>query len=143
MVSKYYTIEECLNMIEEPNRTISFKILRENIDLFSKVQGSTNNHQAWEGGYLDHITEVMNIACLLYHSLNNARKLPFSLSDSLFILYLHDIEKPLRFESSGDGSWKNKDSLETKEQKQDFRERKLREYGIILTEEQENALKYV
>ena len=50
-----YTIEEMIQMIDEPNRSACFRIINENRKLFQTVQGSTNNHQAWPGGYWDHV----------------------------------------------------------------------------------------
>ena len=35
----------------------------------------------------------MNIAVVLYERLNSIRPLPFSLSDLLLVVYLHDVEK--------------------------------------------------
>ncbi|MCU0687543.1 MAG: hypothetical protein MUF34_35755 [Polyangiaceae bacterium] len=61
------------------------------------MQGSTNNHQAWRGGDLDHVAEVMNIAVVLFEQLSKKRPLPFSLSDILLVVVLHDIEKPWPF----------------------------------------------
>jgi hypothetical protein len=39
----------------------------------------------------------MNIAIELYKNLGSHRPLPFSLSDVLLILYLHDLEKPWKY----------------------------------------------
>ena len=60
----YRTIEELLDLIDEPNGSICKKILFDNRKLFQTVQGSTNNHQNWPGGYFDHVQEIMNIAVL-------------------------------------------------------------------------------
>lgn len=138
----YYTIEDMLGMIDEPNRTACLRIFSENRKLFRTVQGSTNNHQAWPGGYADHVQEVMNIAVLLHRSLGAARPLPFSLSDLLLVVYLHDMEKPWKYELRGDGELHHKPEMQTKEDHQRFRMRKLLEYGITLTPEQENGMKY-
>lgn len=142
-MSKYYTIEDMISMIDGLNQSACLKLLNDNIKLFKVVSGSTNNHQAWYGGYYDHIQEVMNIAILLYPTLHNLRALPFSLSDSLLILFLHDIEKPWKYELREDGQLYHVPALQTKEQQHEFREHKLKEYNIVLTEAQKNALKYV
>ncbi len=96
MKQEYHTLNELIDMIDEPNRNICLQVLDKNKELFTVARGSSHNHQAWEGGYLNHITEVMNIAKVLYEPLNTLRPLPFSLSDSLLVLYLHDLEKPWR-----------------------------------------------
>lgn len=143
MKPKYYTIEEMLDMVDEPNRSGAVKILNDNRKLFQTVQGSTNNHQNWPGGYFDHVQEIMNIAILLYEKLSSARPLPFSLSDLLLIVYLHDLEKPWKYDLGEDGQLYFKPSMQTKVDHHNFRMKKLGEYGIKLTDEQLNGLKYV
>lgn len=143
MQPRYYRIEEMLEMIDEPQRSLCGKILDDNRKLFQTVQGSTNNHQAWLGGYYDHVQEIMNVAILLYAHMNSARPLPFSLSDALFIVFLHDIEKPWKYELGADGALHEIPALRDKTAQHEFRMKKLQEYGIALTENQQNALKYV
>lgn len=108
---------------------------RKESERISTTQGSSHNHQAWAGGYEEHIKQVLNIAIDYYESLNNFRPLTFSLSDALVVLFIHDLEKP----------WK-KDHSETFKDKKNralFRVDKAAAYDITLTEEQQNALKYV
>jgi hypothetical protein len=143
MPHRYRRIEEMIEMIDEPNRSACATILADNRDLFQKVQGASHNHQAWPGGYFDHVQEVMNIALVLYHELSALRLLPFSVSDALLVLFLHDIEKPWKYEIDNDGKLKYKEALKTKADCHIFRNQKLREYGIVLTAEQENGMKYV
>ncbi len=143
MKKKYHSLESMLELIEEPNRTACEHILNDNLELFKTAKGSSNNHHTWLGGYYDHIQEVMNIAIILYTTLNSLRPLPFSLSDVLLVLYLHDIEKPWRYDLGDDGKLDNKPDLDTPEKQHIFREKKLKEYGILLTEEQKNGLRYV
>ena len=143
MKPQYYGLEELIGFIDEPNRDPCNRILKENLDLFKKVQGSTNNHQAWPGGYLDHITEAMNYGIVFYHTLDSIRFLPFSLSDSLLVLFLHDIEKPWAYEIGSDGILKRKDGMSDKESLHKFRAKRLEEYGIKLTPEQQNGMRYV
>lgn len=117
--------------IESPQREACLRLLEENWERFSKAWGSTHNHQAWSGGYLDHVCAVMRIACELHGLWGD--KLPFSLSDALVVLYLHDLEKP----------WKGVINFPDKESKALFREEKIREYGIVLNEDQWNGMRYV
>ncbi len=142
MKPKYHTIEEMIRMIDESNRAACFRILEDNLRLFQKVQGSTNNHQNWSGGYFDHVQEIMNIAVVLYERLDSIRPLPFLLSDLLLVVFLHDIEKPWKYELDDDDLLHHKTSMKTKEDHQRFRMAKLAEYGIIFTSEQENGMKY-
>lgn len=143
-----YTIPEILEMIDEPNRTACKKIYASNEQLFKTAPGSSHNHQAWKGGYNHHITEVMNI-CLMLYPIYKMRPLNFSLSDALLVMFLHDLEKP----------WKNEldDEIKNlapiirigeahygfKKRRKAFRQRKIKEYNIQLTSQQQNALEYV
>ncbi|OGN03949.1 MAG: hypothetical protein A2831_00060 [Candidatus Yanofskybacteria bacterium RIFCSPHIGHO2_01_FULL_44_17] len=136
------TIVQALFLIDGPSRNICNKILTENFNLFSRVQGSSYNHQTWEGGYLDHITEVMNWAVVLYGAISRERTLPFSLSDALLVLFLHDIEKPWKYKLTLGNQLKIRTSLKSKEAQKEFRDKKLSEYGIVLSAEQENAMRY-
>lgn len=139
---KYYTVEEMLAMIDEPNRSACLKILEDNRKIFQIVQGSTNNHQNWPGGYFDHVQEIMNIAVILYDKLSSVRPLPFSLSDLLLVVYFHDIEKPWKYELGEDGQLHHKATMKNKSDHQRFRMEKLAEYGVKFTAEQENGMKY-
>lgn len=66
-------------------------------DFFYPAPGSSANHQAWPGGYLDHLQETFIIAEDFYKVMNQRRKLPFSLEDVKLVLFLHDIEKPFKY----------------------------------------------
>lgn len=142
MKPEYLTVEQMLEMIDEPNRSACAMILADNLNLFQTVQGSTNNHQAWSGGYFDHVQEIMNIAVVLYERLCSIRPLRFSLSDLLLVVYLHDIEKPWKYELREDGQFYHKPAFGSKEDQHRFQAAKLAEYGVALTPEQENGLKY-
>jgi hypothetical protein len=140
----YLTIEENIALIDEPNRDCCLEILENNRQLFELVRGSTHNHQTWEGGYIDHVTDGMNYGRHLYvFDTAFGRPLPFSLSDALLVFFLHDLEKPWRIIVSGDGTVMNRPGLETKAQFKEFREAKLTEHGIVLNPTQHNALTYV
>lgn len=142
MKPNYHTIEQMLGMIDEPNRSACLRILADNKKLFQTVQGSTNNHQNWPGGYFDHVQEIMNIAVVLYEQLSSIRPLPFSLSDLLLVVYLHDVEKPWKYELHDDGQLHHKATMQNKEDHQRFRMAKLTKYGVVFTPEQENGMKY-
>jgi hypothetical protein len=129
-------------LINEPNGSACAKILADNRQLFQAVQGSSFNHQAWPGGYLDHVQETMNIGIVLYNQFNSLRPLPFSPSDLLLVLYLHDIEKPWKYELREDGQIRYKPNMRSKSNQRIFRLTKLLEYGIILNAEQGNGLEY-
>ncbi len=88
----YLQFNECIDLI--PNAESLRNIVRDHFMLVMDAPGSTGNHQAWQGGYVDHVTETMNIATQMYFKFEELRGLPFVLSDPLVVLYLHDLEKP-------------------------------------------------
>lgn len=144
MTPKYFTIEELINFIDEPNRTACMKIYRENRKLFETIPGSTHNHQAWRSGYIEHINEVCNYAYYLYDfDASFGRPLPFSKSDGILIMFLHDLEKPWRIEVMEDGTVCNRPGLDTKEAFKKFRENMLEQYNLKLSDFQRNGLDYV
>ena len=138
----YLDINSLLSLLGDPNRSQFWTMIHDHKTRFITAQGSSHNHQAWEGGYLDHVAETMNIACRLYQTLNAARRLPFELEEALEVMFLHDIEKPFKeggFLIDTDG---NKVEA-TKANRKGFRRNLITKYGIRLTEEQDNALEYV
>lgn len=139
----YYTMDQLIEMLDEPNCSAARRLYTENRDRFLSARGSSHNHQAWEGGYHDHIQDAMNYAVLFYRAeASTGRPIPFSLSDALLCVFLHDLEKPWRFEKAEDGSWCNTGELNTKEAREDFRIAKMEEYGFQLTPSQQNGVKY-
>lgn len=138
------TIEELVELIDEPNRSACKRLLVENRTLFEKARGSTHNHQTWDGGYIDHVTDGMNFGFHFYPFMASfGRPLPFSLSDALLVFFLHDLEKPWRIQVLPSGEVTNREGLATKEEFKQFREAKLVEYGFTLTPAQMNGLTYV
>lgn len=132
-----------LDALPVPNRSACLALLVAEETRFWQAYGSVANHQVWPGGYYDHIREVMNLACLLYGPMHAAMRLPFSLADALLVLFLHDIEKPWKYERLSDGTLEIVSGLKRKEAQHAFRLAKIKEYGIVLTPEQANALHYV
>lgn len=122
-----------ISLIDSPHKEKCFNLLEKNLARFKRAWGSSSNHQAWEGGYIDHVTEVMNIATHIYDGMTKMRLLPFKLSDALLVLFLHDLEKP----------WKEEVHFQAKFERKKFRLAKIAEFDIQLTPEQLNAINYV
>ncbi len=139
MGQKYYSFDELIDMINEPNRKLCRKIYLDNKDIFELAKGSNVKHHYWEGGYIGHLTEVMNIAVRLYDNLNSCRELPFSLSDVLLILFLHDLEKPWKY----GGDSERAEEIKSFSSSKAFVENKVVEYGFELSVNHLSALEYV
>jgi hypothetical protein len=133
---------EMLDKLPEPNRSACIRLYGENRQRLMTARGSTHNHQTWNGGYFDHVQEVMNYAVLFYGAeASTGRPIPFTLEDALLALFLHDLEKPWRFELV-DGEWRNSGTMKSKADRAAFRWAKIAEYGIVLSPEVENAVRY-
>ncbi|MEM6252260.1 MAG: hypothetical protein AAF821_05000 [Cyanobacteria bacterium P01_D01_bin.156] len=55
--------------------------------------GSKSKHQAWPGGYMDHLTETFRMVETMYEGLSKLHPLPFSRDSAIIVLYYHDVEK--------------------------------------------------
>lgn len=153
----WYTLDDMVAMIDPPNRNICERALRDNRQLFQQAAGSSHNHQAWAGGYWDHISEAMNIWLLLYNSFASTGRLSqmkpherFSRSDGLVVLFWHDIEKPWSFVLENgrpvideQGRLRRRSAMTEKAARKHFAEAKIREYGVVLSPALRNALDYV
>lgn len=132
----YESLIELISFIDKPNRFRCHKILRDHGDKIQKAPGSLTKHQAWGGGYKDHLEETMNFAIQLYKLMQEQRILPFSISDALLVLFLHDIEKPFKYTSQTE-------ILDSETEKWLFLEQIVQKYKFELTDDHWNALKYV
>jgi hypothetical protein len=92
--------------------------------------GSKSKHQAWPGGYVDHLAEVFRMAEVMYDSLSQLHPLPFSRDSAVIVLYFHDLEK----------IWKYTRGLPDTFDKTKFLfETLAKDYGITFTPEEVNA----
>lgn len=157
MTLQYYDLASMLNLIDEPNRSACWQLWSDNDELFRQAPGSGYNHQAWTGGYQDHITEAMNLWLLLYSGFEVTGRLAqlpayeqFSCSDGLLVLFWHDVEKlwtcvlengqPVR---EADGRLRRRPELADKAVRKQFAQAKIHEYGVVLNPLLQNALDYV
>lgn len=139
----YYALREMLAMIPDPDRGPALSLYDENLDRLTVAWGSTHNHQAWEGGWHDHTQDGMNYGIGIYRFLESTgRHMPFPVTDALLCFFLHDIEKPWRFDHLPDGRRVNVPGMETKAQRQQFRLDLIARYGFRLTAEHHNAIRY-
>lgn len=136
---KYYSYDELIDMIDEPNRTAAKAYYSKYQHIIDIAKGSTHKHQAWSGGFKDHIEDICNLAISQWDMMNARRPLMFSKSDAILVLMRHDDEKPFKYAG---------DSLEKAELAQysdykDFILAKSAEFGFVFSEEHLNALKYI
>ena len=133
---KYQNLNYFLEKIEEPNASRCKKLYKDFEDRFKSAPGSLRKHQAWKGGYIQHIEETMNLGQMIYKEMNEFRKLTFSFADVILVLFLHDLEKPFRYVPT-------KKEFKTDIEKHEFIQSLIKKYKIKLTANHKNALTYI
>ncbi len=138
---------------KDKNYQQCFKILDDFQDIFQKSAGSRKSHHNYAGGYLDHLMEMLEIADDLYCTMSEQylckyrASPPFEFDDALLVIFLHDIEKPFKYERQKNQTEEEfteiKRKLATKKGREQFRLDLISRYGIELTPAQQNALKYI
>ena len=142
MSSSLEIVKNGIKIFGSPYSKGCLKILENHLEAFNSAPGSRKNHQAWSGGYLDHIAETFQIAKGIYNIFPE-RQPALHLPDALLVLFLHDIEKPFMYTyEKGELIIKNSE-LKNKKARQQFREKLIKEYGLPLKEKHWHALKYV
>ncbi len=140
----YEDIDQLLERIDSPQRQRCQRLHDDNRPRFESAYGSRANHQAWPGGYIDHITEVMNFMVSFYAFLSHfGRPLSFSLSEALTVGYIHDLEKPWRIIVDETGKIRNAPQFVNKDDNRFFRAHLLARYSIDLNDRELNAYRYI
>lgn len=139
----YRSLEQLLDLVDAPQRQGCRALLERHASDIAAAFGSSHNHQAWPGGYLDHVQEAMNAAVVLYAALSAQRPLEHSLSDALVVVFLHDLEKPWAYELDATGGKVRKPQLADKDGQQAFRLTTAAACGLALTPEQADAMRFV
>ena len=128
------TIEEYLRLVSEPRQTKILGLHEECLAAIDSAKGSSQNHQAWRGGYRDHLTQCLIVAewaykCVAaYHG-----PPPFRFESAVVAIYFHDWEK----------LWKYADPPHPQPpDKMEFVRQVLPARGIVLTDEELNAVEY-
>lgn len=137
--------------LEGSNLGRCMNLLNYFIEEYPDAPGSSHNHQSYPGGYYKHINDILNYAKKMYKELTKMGKLEFSLSDAILVLFLHDIEKPIKYSpvlvKTGvvDENGMVEEIIMEYETESDsnIRRRLINEFGIELNEEHVNALKYI
>jgi hypothetical protein len=120
-----------LLLVDDDNRFKSIELLNLFLENYPEAPGSIHNHQAYAGGYFVHVSDILTYAIRLYTTLSKDNKLKFKLSDAILVLFLHDIEKPVKYCDN------------TEESDSEIRTRLIKQFGFKLNSEHYNALKYI
>lgn len=138
---QYLCLSCLISLMEEPYRSGCLRLYADHCERFEQAWGASHNHQAWRGGYKDHVSEVMNLGVQFYQVMNKLRPLPFSLSDTLLCLFFHDIEKPWKYLEGGSDETPTP-RFKNKAERHAFRMGLATEYNIPLTEEHIKGIRY-
>ena len=123
-----------LENLNDVRRDAILQFHTDHSELIERSRGSQTKHQAWEGGYVDHLGEIFRIAAANYSALSAIRPLPFTLDAALIVLYFHDVEK----------IWKYTTGLPAGFDKDRYYDITLKEeYGIVFSPEERNGLHYI
>ena len=142
------SLRDLLGALDDPRCATLLKIYDDYQDLFHMTEGSSHNHQAWGGGYADHIAECLRVNEITYDALSQLRTLPFTKASAAIVLFFHDIEKPFKYGPEDDprcAVWQNKQADTQKdweEMKWDILQHFCAEYGLVLSADEQNGLKY-
>jgi len=112
--------------------------------LIKKAKGSKKKHQAWEGGYVDHLVECLLIGETMYEGLAWLRDLPFEWHNVVKVIYFHDVEKIFKYSDLEPPRWEIHRAIVEDENKKFLYEHALPDvYDILFTEEELNALTHI
>lgn len=146
----YWLSDALIDGTDERNQPAIRAIYHRYWPEISVAPGSSHNHQAWPGGYLEHIRQVNQFVAHIYSiciDLGIFASLPeeerFSLEEVLTVTSLHDIEKPFKTILGPDGKPIINPNLLTKQQRDDFKWVFFENHGIELNPNQQNAMQYV
>ena len=67
--SNLKTVSDFLAALDDPRRDAIQRFHADHAQLFSTAKGSAEKHQAWPGGYLDHIGSCFRLAASAYSAL--------------------------------------------------------------------------
>lgn len=121
---------EYIAQIESPYKESIDELYQDNLTRILMAPGSNGAHHVWIGGYLDHILFMLKMAELLFEA-NEKHIDEFTFGDLVYVILLHDIEKPFRYT-------KPFNLKPTKEIISDLIEK----YELKLEDKHLNALKY-
>lgn len=141
-LDRLLSLNELLRCMNSRHRKVALKIIQSEKEKFFSAPGGLHKHQNWIGGYKDHVQEVMNIALILYTSLSKIRKLTFTVSEALYMSFLHDLEKMFNLTSSKNGDLQRINCVSGANSIQKTLHI-LAKYKITLSRTEKNVIKYV
>ncbi len=141
MILESSNLYEIVSLVEAPNKDPVIDAYIQNAERIAVTPGSKTKHQAWKGGYLDHVVYATNYALAL-HKLD--KEIGFNpdhtKGDIALVMLLHDFGKIVRYKKVNDG-WEYVENPDVTER--EFFESVIQEHNFKLTKEQKNALEFI
>lgn len=132
---------EIVSLVEEPNKDPVIDAYVQNAELIAVTPGSKTKHQAWEGGYLDHVVYATNYALSLRELDKEIGFNPdHTKGDIALVMLLHDFGKIARYRRVENG-WEYVEDPD--EAEHDFFESVIQGHNFKLTKKQKNALEFI
>lgn len=117
-----------IQSVDVINRAALMGVFEDHGDVIAQSPGSSGNHQAWPGGFVDHLLGMIEVSFPLWRP----HLFPgVTWGDFVLTTCLHDIEKPWKYVTPPAGSWVPASPTHLIER-----------YGFKLSEVHVNALKY-
>jgi hypothetical protein len=103
--------------------------------LIEAALGSRSNHQAWDGGYVDHLSQCFVLLEKYHRTLTPVWSEHVDKMSAYIVLYFHDIDKIWKYSKDGLPLGFNLIKFYTETLKD--------QWGIMFDEDELNALKYI
>jgi len=141
LIGYYRDLHEIVDLVGQPNRESVINAYVQNAERIAATPGARKKHQAWPGGYLDHVVYATNYALAL-HNLHQSIgfKPDHHEEDIALVMLIHDFGKVARYQREGEGYGyvENPDEAE-----HTFFDKAMHDFKFQLTDNQLNALEFI
>lgn len=141
MENQFLDLHQIVQLVDQPNKDAIIESYVQNAERVAQTPGARKKHQAWDGGYLDHVVYATNYGIALHNLHKQIGFQPdYSESDIAIVMLLHDFGKVARYRKVENG-W---DYVENPNQAEhDFFNHIIESHNFQLTAIQMNALEFV
>jgi len=91
MENQFLDLHQIVQLVDQPNKDAIIESYVQNVERVAQTPGARKKHQAWDGGYLDHVVYATNYGIAL-HNLHKqiGFQVNYSESDIAIVMLLHD-----------------------------------------------------
>ena len=104
MKNRFLDLHQIVQLVEMPNKVAVIDAYVQNAEKIAITPGARKKHQAWNGGYLDHVVYATNFGIKL-HGTNKELgfKPDHNEGDISLVMLLHDFGKVARYKKIENG----------------------------------------